>query len=89
MLHHFMIDTDRELISFSFSLLNEVDEKIQRRILFYENQVLNYVQKKIEHFIQTLNISKAMQCICQAELYTLIQARLKKLIARHSLFKSC
>ncbi|KZZ84281.1 MULTISPECIES: hypothetical protein [Bacillaceae] len=89
LLNDFMMDTDRKMISFSFSLLNEVNEKIQRKILFYENQVLSYVQKQIDTFIQSLNISITLQTICRSELSALIQSKLNRMLAQYSLFRSC
>ncbi|MBS2969265.1 hypothetical protein J9317_10865 [Metabacillus sp. KIGAM252] len=89
LLNDFMMDTDRKMISFSFSLLNEVNEKIQRKILFYENQVLSYVQNQIDYFIKSLNISKTLQTICRSELSALIKSKLNMMLAQYSLFRSC
>ncbi|MGD6815903.1 hypothetical protein ACQCVE_02360 [Metabacillus sp. 113a] len=89
LLRDYVMDIDREMISFSFSLLEEVDEKIQKKILFYENQVTTYVQNKISIFITSLNLSSSMKIVCKSEVTSLIRSRLKAIMARYCLFRSC
>ncbi|MTH52007.1 hypothetical protein GKZ89_01205 [Bacillus mangrovi] len=85
-LDQFVMKTDRELIRFSFDLLNDIEDKLKRKILFYENQVNSYIQMRVDWYIRSLPAAASTKTVCRSEVCALIQFRLKKILENYSLF---
>lgn len=62
----FISQQDYILIQFSFSLIRDVEQKIHKKHLIYENQVKSYVSNKVEEFIIQLGVKLSLQSIYKA-----------------------
>jgi hypothetical protein len=80
--------TDREMIHFSLSLIKDIDYKINSKTFFYKNQVLNYINDRVDHFITTLHVKCSLQSVYKAEIHQMLNIKLKKIYEKHSLL-SC
>ncbi|MBD1379034.1 hypothetical protein [Metabacillus arenae] len=84
---HFIQPDDYQLIHFSFSLIAEIDQKIKDKKLFYENQILDYVNSQIECFLKTCNVKQSLKVVYKAELYQLMKLKLNELFNKYTLLK--
>lgn len=80
--------TDFDLIHFSISLAKEIDCKIKNKVFFYQNQVSNYINDKIDHFIHTLHVKSALEFIYKVEILKMLKPKLDLLFEKHRLL-SC
>lgn len=80
--------TDFDLIHFSISLAKEIDCKIKNKVFFYQNQVSNYINDKIDHFIHTLHVKSALEFIYKVEILKILKPKLDLLFEKHRLL-SC
>lgn len=80
--------TDFDMIHFSISLIKEVDYKIKNKVFFYQNQVSNYINAQIEHFINKLSVKGSLQFLYRAEIYKMLKPKLNKLFEQYCLL-SC
>ncbi|MCD7033505.1 hypothetical protein LRR81_04620 [Metabacillus sp. GX 13764] len=86
-LERFVGAEDYEVISFSFSLLHEVDRKISVKELFSENQVMTYITMRVKQFVSAGRFKKALKKILQTEINQLLMTRLPVLLQKHQLLK--
>ncbi|MFD2214392.1 hypothetical protein [Metabacillus endolithicus] len=80
--------TDFDLIHFSITLAKEIDCKIKNKVFFYQNQVSNYINDKIDHFIHTLHVKSALEFIYKVEILKMLKPKLDLLFEKHRLL-SC
>ena len=80
--------TDFEMIHFSLTLMKDVDYKINSKAFFYKNQVVDYINDRLDFFMKTLHVKCSLQTIYKAEMRQMINPKLKKLYEKHHLF-SC
>lgn len=83
----FISQQDYILIQFSFSLIRDVEQKIHKKHLIYENQVKSYVSNKVEEFIIQLGVKLSLQSIYKAELLLLMKQHLNSMMKRTCLLK--
>lgn len=83
----FISQQDYKLIQFSFSLIRDVEQKIHKKHLIYENQVKSYVSNKVEEFIIQLDVKRSLQSIYKAELVLLMKQHLNGMLKRNCLLK--
>ncbi|MGM0875260.1 MAG: hypothetical protein ACQEWV_10730 [Bacillota bacterium] len=80
--------TDLEIIHFSLSLIKDIDLKIKSKTFYYKNQVLTYINNCVDYFLNTLHVKCSLLSIYKAEIHQMINIKLKKVYAKHSLL-SC
>ncbi|MBO9129236.1 hypothetical protein [Bacillus sp. 165] len=74
-------------LQFTFSLLDEIRLKIQQGILFYETQLFEYAQKRLNHFFHRLSMSPALHHVCKNEMWHTITVKLKGIIEEKRLLR--
>ncbi|WP_226666677.1 hypothetical protein [Metabacillus litoralis] len=79
---------DFNMIHFSLTLIKDIDYKINSNILYYKNQVLHYIEDRIENYLEALHVKCSLQTIYKAEIYHFLHPKLNKLYEKHQLF-SC
>lgn len=80
--------TDFEMIHFSLSLIKDVDYKMKTNTFFYKNQVIRYINEKIEHFLKSMHVTRSLRTICKAEIHQMITPKINKMYDKYCLF-SC
>lgn len=80
--------TDYDVIRFTFSLLNDIDNKLQNKQLFYRNQVMDYVKQQITLYVQSLSLKKPIETLYAVEIEQLLHHKLKTLFQKHAVL-SC
>ncbi|MGG3891638.1 hypothetical protein [Metabacillus fastidiosus] len=79
--------TEYDIIHFTFSLVNDIDKKLQNKKLFYKNQVIHYVEKQIKLYVTSLSLKKSLETIYIAEIEQLLNRKLNKLFEKHSVLR--
>lgn len=74
-------------LDFVFSLLNEITTKIQRKILFYEEQIFSYARKQLEQFFLTIRLTPAVSCAHKNELWSTLAFKLKHIVKDKQVLK--
>ena len=62
--------TNFDMIHFSLTLIKDVDYKMNSKAFFYKNQVVNYINDRLDYFIKTLHVKCSLQTIYKAEIRT-------------------
>ena len=74
-------------LDFIFDLLAENTTKIQKKILFYEEQIFSYARKQLEHFFLTVHLTPAVLCAYKNELWNTLVFKLKCIVKEKQVLK--
>ena len=74
-------------LDFVFDLLDEITIKIQKRVLFYEEQVFSYARKQLENFFLTVRLTPAVLCAYKNELWGTLVFKLKSIVKEKQVLK--
>ncbi|OLN22393.1 hypothetical protein BTO30_10055 [Domibacillus antri] len=72
---------------FAVQLTKEIEEKIAKRELFYEDQIIRYIERRALLFIQTLALTPAVSAIMKKEVTTHVLFKLKPVMNRQIVFQ--
>ncbi|OEH92729.1 hypothetical protein [Bacillus solimangrovi] len=85
-IQEFIEKDDYTIIQIAYEIINEVSNKLQKKQLFYKQQVENFVDIRINQFINSLNVKPAQKKIYATQIYGLINPRINRLFADYNLF---
>lgn len=74
-------------LDFVFGLLDEITTKIQRKVLFYEEQIFGYARKQLEYFFLTVHLTPAVLCAYKNELWSTLVFKLKCIVKEKQVLK--
>jgi hypothetical protein len=77
---------DVYIIRYSFTLVKEIDDKIQKKKLRYQKQVWKYVNHHIESFLKRLNIKESLINIYKREIYLFLERKLSNIFQKYRLW---
>jgi hypothetical protein len=77
---------DVYIIRYSFTLVKEIDDKIQKKKLRYQKQVWKYVNHHIESFLKRLNIKESLINIYKREIYLFLEKKLSNIFQKYRLW---
>jgi hypothetical protein len=77
---------DVHIIRYSFTLLKEIDYKIQKKKLLYQKQVWKYVNHHIEMFLKRLDIKESLINIYKREIYLFLEKKLSNIFKKYRLW---
>ncbi|OKL37302.1 hypothetical protein [Domibacillus mangrovi] len=72
---------------FAVQLTKEMEEKIVKRELFYEDQITRYIDHRATLFTQSLPLNLAVSAVMKKEIKTHVFFKLKPVINRHIVFQ--
>lgn len=75
------------IIQFTFSFTNHIREKIKSKELFYKEQIIRYVQKQIEFFLNGFNLKSTLLYTYKYEVYNTIMFKLKTTFKENNIFQ--
>ncbi|MCQ6279347.1 hypothetical protein [Bacillus sp. EB600] len=71
---------DYSILQFIFSFIDHTREKIEKKELFYKEQIARYVQRQIDFFFKEYNIKTALLQSYKYEIYNTIMFKLKNIL---------
>jgi len=74
-------------LDFVFDLLDEITTKIQRKILFYEEQIFGYARRQFDYFFLTVHLKPAVLFAYKNELWNTLAFKLKHIVKEKQVFK--
>lgn len=80
---------DMSILQFVFSITNDIHEKITQKKLFYKEQIIRYVQKRIDIFFKQHHLKNALLQTYKSEVYNTIMFRLKNELKEHPAIFQC
>ncbi|WLR52792.1 hypothetical protein LC040_07830 [Bacillus tianshenii] len=83
----FMTKDDYTIIQFAFELLKDVQNQVQLKHMFYKNQVVRYIDKQIQLFMNSLAIKPALKVVYIRQIHSLIDHRISNLFQRENLLQ--
>jgi hypothetical protein len=72
---------------FAVQLTKEIEEKIAKRELFYEDQTIRYINRRATFFIQSLTLTLAVSAVMKKEIISHVLFKLKPVMNRHIVFQ--
>jgi hypothetical protein len=72
---------------FAVQLTKEMKEKIAKRDLYYEDQIIRYIERRATRFIQSLPLTPAVSAVMKKEVMTHVLFKLKPVMNRHIVFQ--
>ncbi|OXS78380.1 hypothetical protein [Domibacillus enclensis] len=72
---------------FAVQLTNEIEEKIAKRDLFYEDQIIRYIERRATLFIQSLTLTPAVSAVMKKEVAAHVLYKLKPVMKHQIVFQ--
>ena len=79
--------TDLSILQFIFSITDDIQQKIEQKKLFYKEQIIRYVNKQIDFFFKTFNLTTALLHTYKYEAYNTIMFKLKNILKENNIFQ--
>lgn len=74
-------------LDFVFKLLDEINTKIQKKILFYEEQIFSYARRQLDYFFLTVCLTPAVLFVYKNELWSTLAFKLKHIVKEKQVFR--
>lgn len=87
-LSEFCGKTEFSILQFTYYMTDDVREKINRKKLFYNDQIKRYIHKQVDLFFRNYDFNNALVQTYKYEIYNTVIFRLKELINKKIIF-SC
>jgi hypothetical protein len=76
-------EMEYSILQFIFSSTNHIREKIEKKELFYKEQIVRYVQQQIDFFFKAYHLKSALLQTYKYEIYNTIMFKLKNILKEH------
>lgn len=87
-LSEFCGKTEFSILQFTYYMMEDVKEKINRKKLFYNEQVKRYIDKQVDLFFRNYDFNEALIQTYKYEIYNTIVFKLRNLLKKKVIF-SC
>ncbi|WP_077213526.1 hypothetical protein [Bacillus dakarensis] len=75
------------ILQFTFSLCDDINEKIKQKKLFYKEQIDRYVHKRIDIFFTGNTLKKGLLQIYKSEMYNTIMFKLRQMLKEYKILQ--
>jgi hypothetical protein len=75
------------ILQFVMSFTDEIREKIEKKQLFYKEQIIRYVQKQIDFFFKAYNLKHGLLNSYKYEVYNSIMFKLRTILKEHNILQ--
>jgi hypothetical protein len=80
-------DFEFTVLEFVFTITKDVEKKIKKRKLFYEEQITRYVKKKVDQFFLGFKMHEHILTVYKYEAYNTIMFRLQHILKEKNIFR--
>ncbi|WP_428908480.1 hypothetical protein [Niallia sp. Krafla_26] len=79
--------TEFSVLQFIFSVTDELNEKITQKKFIYKEQIVRYVERRIEYFFKHFNLKHALLQSYKNEVFNSVMFKLNTTIKEHIRFQ--
>lgn len=79
--------TEYSIIQFVFSITDEIQEKITQKKFIYKEQIIRYINRRIDYFFKPFTLKNALLQTYKNEVFNSVMFKLKATIKEHIIFK--
>lgn len=87
-LHNFIDEKELRIISFTYFLVQEIEGKIQNKLLYYKEQIERYMEKQVEIFLKSISANLSLKSVYKHQILSNVHFKLKDVL-NNQILLSC
>jgi hypothetical protein len=79
--------TEYSIIQFTFSIIDDIQEKINQKKFIYKDQIIRYINQRIDYYFKHFTLKHALLQTYKNEVFNSVMFKLKTTIKENIIFK--